>query len=85
MWEMYAVSIIVNTIFLFQWNFCFVWFLFSAILIMGWQWGQGPWKCFPYIEVSDILCYKLIPIIAVDFVCLPAAGYAVDTETRCCL
>ena len=30
---------------------------------MGWQWGQGPWKCFPYIQVSDVLFYKPIPII----------------------
>jgi len=30
---------------------------------MGWQWGQGPWKRFPYIQVSDVLCYKPIPII----------------------
>ena len=30
---------------------------------MGWQWGQCPWKRFPYIQVSDVLCYKLIPII----------------------
>ena len=26
---------------------------------MGWQ---CPWKCFPYIQVSDVLCYKAIPI-----------------------
>ena len=26
--------------------------------VMGWQWGQGPWKRFPYIQVSDVLCYK---------------------------
>ena len=32
-------------------------------LVMGWQWGQGPWKRFPYIQVSDVLCYKPIPII----------------------
>ena len=31
--------------------------------VMGWQWGQGPWKRFPYIQVSDVLCYKPIPII----------------------
>ena len=30
---------------------------------MGWQWGQCLWKCFPYIRVSDVLCYKPIPII----------------------
>ena len=30
---------------------------------MDWQWGKGPWKCFPYIQVSDVLCYKQIPII----------------------
>ena len=30
---------------------------------MGWQWGQCPWKRFPYIRVSDVLCYKPIPII----------------------
>ena len=29
----------------------------------GWQWGQCPWKRFPYIQVSDVLCYKQIPII----------------------
>ena len=27
------------------------------------QWGWGPWKCFLYIQVSDVLCYKPIPII----------------------
>ena len=31
--------------------------------VMGWQWGQGTWKCSPYIQVSDVLCYKPIPII----------------------
>ena len=30
--------------------------------VMGWQWGQCPWKRFPYIQVSDVLCYKPIPI-----------------------
>ena len=30
---------------------------------MGWQWGQGPWKHFPYVQVSDVLCYIPIPII----------------------
>ena len=30
---------------------------------MGWQWSQCPWKRFPYIQVSDVLCYKQIPII----------------------
>ena len=30
---------------------------------MGWQWEQCPWKRFPYIQVSDVLCYKPIPII----------------------
>ena len=36
---------------------------FIRDLVMGWQCGQGPWKRFPYIQVSDVLCYKLIPII----------------------
>ena len=31
--------------------------------IMGWQWGHGPWKRSPYVHVSDVLCYKPIPII----------------------
>ena len=31
--------------------------------VMGWQWGNIPWKHSPYIEVSDVLCYKPIPII----------------------
>ena len=32
-------------------------------MAMGWQWGQGPWKHFYiYIQVSDVLCYKPIPI-----------------------
>ena len=31
--------------------------------VMGWQWGQCPWKRFPYIQVSDVLCYKPTPII----------------------
>ena len=30
---------------------------------MDWQWGQGPWKRFPYVQVSDVLCHKPIPII----------------------
>ena len=30
---------------------------------MGWQWGQGPWKRLPYIQISDVLFYKPIPII----------------------
>ena len=30
---------------------------------MGWQWGQGPWMRFPYIQVSDVLCYKPTPIM----------------------
>ena len=30
---------------------------------MGWQWGQGPQKRFPYVHLSDVLCYKPIPII----------------------
>ena len=29
---------------------------------MGWQWGQCPWKHSPYIQVSDVLCYKPIHI-----------------------
>ena len=29
---------------------------------LGWQWGQGPWKHFPYVQVSDVLCYTPIPI-----------------------
>ena len=33
---------------------------------MGWQWGQGPWKCFPHVQVSDVLCYKPIPITFVQ-------------------
>ena len=32
-------------------------------LVMGWQWGQGPWKRSSYIQASDVLCYKPIPII----------------------
>ena len=35
---------------------------------MGWQWGQGPWKGSPYVQVSDVLCYKPIPIS--KFACL---------------
>ena len=35
----------------------------STLSVMGWQWGRYPWKRFPYIEVSDVLCYKQIPII----------------------
>ena len=31
--------------------------------VMGWQWGQGPWMHFPYVQVSDVLCYRPIPII----------------------
>ena len=31
--------------------------------VMGWRWGQDPWKRFPYVLVSDVLCYKLISII----------------------
>ena len=31
--------------------------------IMGWQWGQDPWKRSLYIQVSDLLCYKPFPII----------------------
>ena len=31
--------------------------------VMGWQWGNIPWKRSPYIEVSNVLCYKPIPII----------------------
>ena len=31
--------------------------------VMGWQWGNIPWKHSPYIQVSDLLCYKPIPII----------------------
>ena len=31
--------------------------------VMGWQWGQGPWKHSPYIQVSDVLCYKPIPMM----------------------
>ena len=30
---------------------------------MSWQREQGPWKHSPYIQVSGVLCYKLIPII----------------------
>ena len=31
--------------------------------VMGRQWGQCPWKRFLHIQVSDVLCYKLILII----------------------
>ena len=31
--------------------------------VMGCQWRLGLWKRSPYIQVSDVLCYKLIPII----------------------
>jgi hypothetical protein len=31
--------------------------------VMGWQWGNIPWKRSPYIQVSDVLCYKSILII----------------------
>ena len=31
--------------------------------VMSWQWRQCLWKCSPYIQVSDVLCYKLIPLI----------------------
>ena len=31
--------------------------------VMGLQWGQGPWKRFPCIQICDVLCYKPIPII----------------------
>ena len=31
--------------------------------VLGWQWGQDPWKRFPYVQVSGVLCYKQIPII----------------------
>ena len=31
--------------------------------VMGWQWGKSPWKRSPYIQESDVLCYKSIPII----------------------
>ena len=37
---------------------------------MGWQWRQYLWKCSPYIQVSDVLCYKLIPIALPLFVFL---------------
>ena len=30
-------------------------------LVDGWQWGHGPWKHFPYIQVRDLLCYEPIP------------------------
>ena len=30
--------------------------------VMGLQWEKMPWRCSPYIQVSDVLCYKLIPI-----------------------
>ena len=36
--------------------------------VMGWQWGQVPWKLFPYIQVSDVLRYKPIPIIMTEWV-----------------
>ena len=40
---------------------------FSSLLthgwmVMGWQWGQGHWKRSSYIQVSDVLCHKLIHI-----------------------
>ena len=31
--------------------------------VMGWQWRQGLWKCYSYIQVSDVLGHKPIPII----------------------
>ena len=37
----------------------------TGLWTMGWQWGQGPWKRFLYIQVSDVLCYKPIPIIEI--------------------
>ena len=33
------------------------------LIVMGWQWGKCTWKCSPYIQVSDVLCYKPIPIM----------------------
>ena len=50
-------------------EFCNRWEVLSRTLsslsgsVMGWQWGQGPWKHFPYVQVSDVLCYKPIAII----------------------
>ena len=41
---------------------------------MGWQWGQGPWKHSPYVQVSDVLCYKQIPIIFEFVVCSTTAN-----------
>ena len=32
-------------------------------ILMGWQWEQGPWNLYPYVQVSDTLCYKPIPIM----------------------
>ena len=31
--------------------------------VIGWQWGNIPWKHSPYIQVSDVLCYKPTSII----------------------
>jgi hypothetical protein len=35
---------------------------------MGWQWKWCHWKRSLYIEVSDVLCYKLIPVIYITFI-----------------
>ena len=32
--------------------------------LVGWQWGKIPLKPSPYIQVSDVLCYK--PILIID-------------------
>ena len=40
------------------------WHRFGLLqLVMRWQWGKILWKHSPYIQVSDVLCYKPIPII----------------------
>ena len=31
--------------------------------VMGWQWRECLWQCSPYIQISDVLCYKPISII----------------------
>ena len=35
--------------------------------VMGWQWGKRPWMHSPYIQISDVFCYKPISIINPDF------------------
>ena len=39
------------------------WYWFQHQSVMGWQWGQGPWKNSSCSQVSDVLCYKPISII----------------------